>query len=71
MSLEIEAKFMEININDLRKKIKENGGKRVHKMVMYKRYVFDLLDSKEKGYIRTRDENGRITITLKKLLKIY
>ena len=66
MSLEIEAKFMEININDLRKKIKENGGKRVHKMVMYKRYVFDLLVSKEKGYIRTRDENGRITITLKK-----
>ena len=56
---------MEININDLRKKIKENGGKKIHKMVMYKRYVFDLLDSKEKGYIRTRNENGRITITLK------
>jgi len=66
MSLEIEAKFMEVNIEDLRKKIKENGGKIVHKMVMYKRYVFNLHNPKEKGYIRTRDENGRITITLKK-----
>jgi len=68
MSLEIEAKFLEVDINKLRKKIKENGGKRIHKMVMYKRYVFNLLN-KEKGYIRTRDENGRITITLKKYIK--
>jgi len=29
------------------------------------RYVFNLLTG-EKGYIRTRDENGRVTITLKK-----
>jgi adenylate cyclase class 2 len=66
MSLEIEAKFMEINVNDLRKKIKENGVKKVHKMVMYKRYVFNLLNKKEKGYIRVRDENGRTTMTVKK-----
>jgi adenylate cyclase class IV len=38
-------------------------------MVMYKRYVFNLLNSEEKGYIRTRDENGRVTITLKKYPK--
>ena len=62
MSLEIEAKFMEIDINKLRKKIKENGGKKIHKMVMYKRYIFNLLNSREKGYIRVRDENGKITI---------
>ena len=66
MSLEFEAKFMEIDIDKLRKKIKENGGKKIHKMVMYKRYVFNLLDITEKGYIRIRDENGRITMTLKK-----
>ena len=66
MSLEIEAKFLEVNINDLRSKIKKLGGKKIHKMVMYRRYVFNLLDPNEKGYIRTRDENGRITITLKK-----
>jgi adenylate cyclase class 2 len=66
MSVEIEAKFLEVDINDLRSKIKKLGGKKIHKMVMYKRYVFNLLDSKEKGYIRTRDENGKVTITLKK-----
>jgi adenylate cyclase class 2 len=66
MSLEIEAKFLEININELKSKVKKLGGKKIHKMVMYKRYVFDLLDPNEKGYIRTRDENGKITITLKK-----
>jgi adenylate cyclase class IV len=65
MSLEIEAKFLEVNLDKLRKLIKKNGGKKVHKMVMYKRYVFHLL-TEEKGYIRTRDENGRVTITLKK-----
>jgi adenylate cyclase class 2 len=66
MVLEIEAKFLEVNIPALRKILKANGAKIIHKMVMYKRYVFNLLDSKEKGYIRTRDENGKVTITLKK-----
>ena len=35
---------------------------------MYRRYVFNLLDPNEKGYIWTRDENGKVTITLKKYL---
>jgi adenylate cyclase class IV len=65
MSLEIEAKFLEIDIAKFRKKLKEIGAKKKHKMVLYRRYVFNLLTS-EKGYIRARDENGQITITLKK-----
>ena len=64
--LEIEAKFLNVNISELVKKIKKCGGKKIHKMVMYKRYVFDLLNTTERGYIRVRDENGRITMTLKK-----
>lgn len=66
MSLEIEAKFLDIDIPKMIKKIKELNGKRIHKMVLYKRYAFDLLNNNEKGYIRCRDENGIITITLKK-----
>ena len=62
---EIEAKFLEININDLRKKLKKNNAKRVHKMMLYRRHVFHLLTD-EKGYIRTREENGKVTITVKK-----
>ena len=66
--MEIEAKFLEIDISKLRKKIKENGGKKVHKMMLYERYVF-LLQTGEKGYIRTRKENDKVTITIKKYPK--
>lgn len=68
MALEIEAKFLDININKLRKLLKANGAKKVHKMVMYKRYVFHLLTN-EKGYIRTRQEYNKVTITIKKYPK--
>jgi adenylate cyclase class IV len=61
---EIEGKFLNININDLRKKLKLNNAKKVHKMMLYKRYVFHLLTG-EKGYIRTRQENKLVTITIK------
>lgn len=61
---EIEGKFLEINIADLRKKLKANNAKKIHKMMLYKRYVFNLLNG-EKGFIRTREENNAITITVK------
>ena len=61
---EIEGKFLNININDLRKKLRLNNAKKVHKMMLYKRYVFHLLTG-EKGYIRTRQENKLVTITIK------
>jgi adenylate cyclase class IV len=61
---EIEGKFLEINIADLRKKLKSNKAKRIHKMMLYKRYVFNLLNG-EKGFIRTREENNAVTITVK------
>lgn len=69
MSLEIEAKFLDVNINKLRKLLKINKAKRVHKMVMYKRYVFNLLTKEESGYIRTRQEYNKVTITMKKYPK--
>jgi len=34
MSVEIEDKFLEVDINDLRSKIKKLGGKKIHKMIM-------------------------------------
>ena len=61
---EIEGKFLEINIADLRKKLKANKAKKIHKMMLYKRYVFNLLNG-EKGFIRTREENNAVTITVK------
>lgn len=61
---EIEGKFLEINIADLRKRLKANNAKKIHKMILYKRYVFNLLNG-EKGFIRTREENNSVTITVK------
>ena len=69
MALEIEAKFLDVDINKLRKLLKANGAKKVHKMVMYKRYVFHLLTTGESGYIRTRQEYNKVTITIKKYPK--
>jgi len=61
---EIEGKFLEINISDLRKRLKANKAKKIHRMILYKRYVFNLLNG-EKGFIRTREENNAVTITVK------
>jgi len=61
---EIEAKFMDINVIEIQKKIKLNGGKKIHKLMLYRRYVFNLLNNK-KGYIRARQENNKTTITMK------
>lgn len=61
---EIEGKILNININDLRKKLKLKKAKRVHKMMLYRRYVFHLMNDMV-GYIRTREENKIVTITMK------
>jgi len=65
MSKEIEVKFLNINIKDIRKKIKAIGGTRVHPLMVYKRYVFLLHDSNMKGYVRVRQENKTVTMTIK------
>lgn len=65
MVKEIEAKFLEINIKDIRKKIKEAGGKRVHPIMLYERYVFFLQDKTKKGFARVRKENKSVTMTIK------
>ena len=61
---EIEAKFLDININEIRKKLKFYNAKKIHKIMLYKRYVFDLLNN-QNGYIRIRNENNKTTITIK------
>lgn len=65
MVKEIEAKFLEVDIKDLRKKIKAAGGKRIHQMMIYERYVFSLSDKTKKGYARVRKENKSVTMTIK------
>ncbi len=62
---EIEARFLEIDMNDLRKKLKKIGAKKIHDMRLYRRQMFELCGTYMKGYARVRDENGTITATVK------
>jgi adenylate cyclase class 2 len=64
MSKEIEVKYLDVNIKDLRNKLKDIGAKRIHKPFLFKRYIYNLLNDK-KGFARVRDEVTKKTITIK------
>lgn len=61
---EIEVKFTDINVKDIRNKLKKIGAKLVHKTLLFKRYVF-LLPNNKNGFIRIRDEVLKKTMTVK------
>ena len=65
MGKEIEAKFLEVDTKEVRKNIIDIGGKLVHPLMLYKRYAFFLINKKQKGYARVRQENGKVTMTIK------
>lgn len=70
METEIEAKFLDININKIKKKLNSLKAKLIHKERLMKRVVFDYPDNKlEKigGWIRVRDEGDKITLSYKQL----
>ena len=64
VELEYEAKFLDINHDELVKKIKLLGATLEHPNTFYRRSVFELCDSK-KGYVRVRDEGDKTTLTAK------
>ncbi len=68
---EIEAKFLNININDIEQKLKETGATKVGEYFQ-KWTTFDYPDwrlDKEGAWIRLRDEgNGEISLSFKKRL---
>ncbi len=63
---EIEARFLEVDIEEMRKKLKALKAKKVHPMMVYRRYIFNLQNPNEKGYARVRQEASGITMTIKK-----
>jgi adenylate cyclase, class 2 len=65
MGKEYEVKFLDIDQKEMTKKLNKLGGKIVHNKKKYIRAVFDLCNSKKKGYARVRDEAGIVTITVK------
>ena len=61
MNTEMEIKFLDINKEGLRRKLKDLGCVLVEKERLMKRKVFDYPDrilEKQKAWIRVRDEGG-------------
>ena len=65
MPKEYEAKFLEIDVKAIKRKLKKIGATQVHSFKPYKRVVYKLCDTTVHGYVRVRDENGIITMTSK------
>lgn len=69
MQIEIEAKFTDVNPNEIREKLKSLGGKLVFPERLMKRRVFDFQDENlynNGAWVRVRDEgDGKIAMSYK------
>lgn len=71
METEIESKFLDINVDDLRSLLKENNAKFIHEERSMKRKIFDYSDNRLQkigGWVRVRDEGDKITLSYKQLI---
>src|SRR3989338_1296536 len=71
MQIELEAKFLDIDVKKIRGLIKEKGATLVHSERLMRRKNFDYPDASIKnigGWIRVRDEGDKITLAYKKLV---
>src|SRR3989344_2563061 len=71
MQVEIEAKFLNINPDELRERLKKAGAKLIHAESLMRRNNFDYPDGRlEKigGWIRVRDEGNKTTLAYKQLV---
>ena len=64
MEIEFEAKFLNINKEELVIKLKSLGAKMVQSNTLYKRCMYGLCDIK-RGYVRVRDEGYETKLTAK------
>lgn len=70
MKPEIEAKFLNINHDEIREVLKSKGAKLVQKRQLMKRKNFDFPGRKLQkvgGWVRVRDEGNKITLAYKQL----
>lgn len=71
MQQEIEVRFLRVDYDELRKKLRKAGARQKHPMRSMKRVIIDYPDQrlqKRKGswaFVRLRDEGGRVLLTYK------
>jgi adenylate cyclase class 2 len=67
MDIELEAKFVNINPEEIRTKLKNLGARLYYKERLMKRKVYEHPTQKDNDWFRVRDEGDRITLSYKKL----
>ena len=70
MKPEIEAKFLNVDFDDMRAKLRAAGAECVHAMRFMRRKNFDHADLRLEaigGWIRVRDEGDKVTLAYKQL----
>ena len=66
MNTEIEVKFLDVNHDDIRKKLESIGAVCEKPMRLMRRVTFDSAEMKARnGWIRVRDEGDKVTLTYK------
>lgn len=66
MNTEIEVKFVDINIDAIRSKLREHGAQLEHPMRLMRRVIIETEDLREKdAFVRIRDEGNKVTLTYK------
>ena len=68
METEIEAKFLDIDPEEMRERLRNLGAELIHPEVLMKRKVFDHPTNKQGDWLRVRDEGGKITMSYKKVI---
>ena len=63
--VEFEAKFLDIDVDSMRKKVRKLGGTLIHDRKKYVRAAYDLCSDKVPGYARVRQEDKFVTMTVK------
>lgn len=70
MAVEIEAKFLDIDVRAVRTKLGTLGARLVHPERLMRRYNFDFPDRRLEavgGWVRLRDEGDKVTLAYKQL----
>ena len=70
MKTEIEVKFVDVNITEIQRRLKQAGAHCEHPMRLMRRQVFYLVDRNKDAYVRVRDEGDKATMTYKQFDEI-
>lgn len=70
MKTEIEVKFVDVDIDDVRSRLQRAGATLVQPMRLMRRQVFHLVDRSKDAYVRVRDEGDKVTMTYKQFDEI-